>query len=140
MEGGQADAGRGPGRDAGGSYAAAVIRRRILGRPTRAVPLQRPRGRGGHRPVGGRHDIGWLGPFGRQGGFTAWALWLGIHLFYLIGFANRIVVLVRWAWTFLTHGRGTRLITGSTLLPPIEEPEPPVHAPMDPEAESPVED
>ena len=71
-------------------------------------------------------NISWLGPFGRQGGFTAWALWLGIHIFYLIGFSNRIVVLVRWAWTFLTHGRGTRLITGSVLLPPIEEPEPPV--------------
>ena len=33
-------------------------------------------------------------------------LWLGIHIFYLIGFSNRIVVLMRWAWTFLTHGRG----------------------------------
>ena len=57
-------------------------------------------------------NISWLGPFGRQGGFPAWALWLGIHIFYLIGFSNRIVVLVRWAWTFLTHGRGVRLITG----------------------------
>ena len=73
-------------------------------------------------------DIRWLGPFGRQGGFTAWLLWLGIHITYLIGFSNRLVVLVRWAWTFLTHGRGTRLITGRTLLPPIEEPEPPVLA------------
>ncbi len=53
-------------------------------------------------------------------------LWLGIHIFYLIGFANRIVVVTRWAFSFLTHGRGTRLITGESLLPPIEEPEPPV--------------
>ena len=44
-------------------------------------------------------------------------------------------MLVRWAWTFVTHGRGTRLITGSHLLPPIEEPEPPVMAPLDPEVE-----
>jgi hypothetical protein len=50
---------------------------------------------------------------------------------YLIGFANRIVVLVRWAGSFLTHGRGTRLITGAELLPPIEEPEPPVVSPPD---------
>ena len=124
----------------GGSYAAAVIRRRILGRPYEPF---RYSDHGDVAVIGrlaGVTNIGWLGPFGRQGGFTAWALWLGIHLFYLIGFSNRIVVLVRWAWTFLTHGRGTRLITGSTLLPPIEEPEPPVHAPMDPEAESPVED
>jgi hypothetical protein len=41
-------------------------------------------------------------------------------------------VLIRWAWTFLTHGRGTRLITGRELLPEIEEPEPPVMAPLEP--------
>ena len=58
-------------------------------------------------------------------------MWLGIHIAYLIGYSNRIIVLIRWAWTFLTHGRGTRLITGRTLLPPIEEPEPPVLAPME---------
>ena len=70
-----------------------------------------------------------MGLFGQQGGFTAWLLWLGIHIAYLIGFANRIVVLVRWGWSFITHGRGTRLITGGPLLPPIEEPEPPFMAP-----------
>ena len=43
---------------------------------------------------------------------------------YLIGFANRIVVSVRWAWSFLTKGRSTRLITGSPLIPPIEHPGP----------------
>ena len=82
-------------------------------------------------------NISWLGPLGRQGGFPAWALWLGIHLFYLIGFSNRIVVLVRWAWTFITHGRGTRLITGAKLLPPIEAPEPPYVAPFDPDTDAP---
>ena len=66
----------------------------------------------------------------------AWLLWLGIHIVYLIGFANRIVVVIRWAVSFLTHGRGTRLITGQHLLPPIEEPEPPVLTP--PEEESPA--
>ena len=78
--------------------------------------------------LAGVTNIPWLGPFGKQGGFTAWLLWLGIHIAYLIGFANRIVVIVRWAGSFLTHGRGTRLITGERLLPPIEEPEPPVMA------------
>ncbi|MEX1171416.1 MAG: FAD-dependent oxidoreductase [Chloroflexota bacterium] len=80
--------------------------------------------------LAGVTDIPWLGPLGRQGGFTAWLLWLGIHIFYLIGFANRIVVLTRWAFSFLTHGRGTRLITGESLLPPIAAPEPPfIHEP-----------
>jgi NADH dehydrogenase len=51
-------------------------------------------------------------------------LWLTIHIAYLIGFANRIVVVTRWAWSFFTHGRGSRLITGQPLLPEIEEPQP----------------
>jgi NADH dehydrogenase len=70
-------------------------------------------------------NIPWLGPLGRQGGFIAWAMWLAIHIFYLIGFTNRIVVMLRWGWSFFTSGRGTRLITGSPQLPPIEEPAPP---------------
>jgi NADH dehydrogenase len=122
----------------GGKYAAKVIRRRILGRPYDPFHYSDHGDAAIIGRLSGVTNIGWLGPFGRQGGFTAWALWLGIHLFYLIGFSNRIVVLVRWAWTFLTHGRGTRLITGSELLPSIEEPEPPVLAPFDTEAGPPA--
>jgi NADH dehydrogenase len=117
----------------GGTYAAKVIRRRVLGRPYEPFAY---RDKGDVAVIGrlaGVTNIGWLGPFGRQSGFLAWALWLGIHIVYLIGFANRLVVLIRWAWSFLTHGRGTRLITGSELLPPIAEPEPPVLAPIDPD-------
>jgi len=116
-----------------GSYVAKVIRRRVLGRPYEPF---RYRDKGDVAVIGrlaGVTNIGWLGPFGRQSGFIAWALWLGIHIVYLIGFANRLVVVIRWAWSFLTHGRGTRLITGVELLPPIEEPEPPVQAPLEPE-------
>jgi NADH dehydrogenase len=43
-------------------------------------------------------------------GFPAWALWLVVHLFYLIGFQNRLLVVVRWTISFLTRGRGARLI------------------------------
>jgi NADH dehydrogenase len=45
------------------------------------------------------------------GGFVAWAIWLVVHLFYLVGFENRAVVLVRWAYNFFTRGRGGRLVT-----------------------------
>jgi NADH dehydrogenase len=117
----------------GGSYAAKVIRRRILRRPWEPF---RYSNHGDVAVIGrlsGVTDIPWMGPFGQQGGFTAWLLWLGIHITYLIGFANRLVVLIRWGWSFLTHGRGTRLITGQTLLPPIDEPEPPVIAPTEEE-------
>ena len=43
-------------------------------------------------------------------GFVAWALWLGIHIFYLVGFQNRVLVLLRWAFAYATRGRGARII------------------------------
>jgi len=52
-------------------------------------------------------------------GFPAWVLWLTIHIVWLIGFQNRLLVLVRWAWSFATRGRSNRLITGT---PASEEP------------------
>jgi NADH dehydrogenase len=45
-------------------------------------------------------------------GFFAWLLWLTIHLFWLVGLHNRIIVFIRWTWSFITRGRGNRLITG----------------------------
>jgi NADH dehydrogenase len=47
----------------------------------------------------------------RTGGLVAWVLWLVVHLYYLVGFENRAVVLVRWAYLFATRNRGARLIT-----------------------------
>src|SRR6266849_3465266 len=50
-------------------------------------------------------------------GFIAWLAWLFIHIFFLIGFRNRLIVLIQWAWSYFTYERGARLITGSTNLP-----------------------
>lgn len=50
-------------------------------------------------------------------GRPAWWLWLGIHITYLIGFRNRISVLIQWAYAYLTYQRGVRLITGSATAP-----------------------
>jgi NADH dehydrogenase len=108
-----------------GHYAARLLQVRLEGR--RLAPF-RYQNRGDVAVIGrlsGVTNIPWLGPFGQQSGFLAWALWLGIHIAYLIGFANRVVVLTRWSWSFFTHGRGSRLITGSPLTPEIEKPEPP---------------
>jgi NADH dehydrogenase len=107
-----------------GKYAARLIRRRLSGE---SLPPFRYQNRGDVAIIGrlaGVTDIPWLGRLGRASGFPAWLLWLGIHIVYLIGFANRIVVVVRWAWSFITRGRGSRLITGQPLLPEIEDPEP----------------
>jgi NADH:quinone reductase (non-electrogenic) len=45
------------------------------------------------------------------GGFVAWVIWLTVHLFYLVGFQNRLLVVMRWGFSFVTRGRGARLIT-----------------------------
>ena len=48
----------------------------------------------------------------RLSGFVAWLAWLFIHVLFLIGFRNRILVIIEWAWQYLTFRRGSRLITG----------------------------
>src|SRR5438874_3873509 len=50
-------------------------------------------------------------------GFIAWLSWLFIHIFFLIGFRNRLIVLIQWAWSYFTYERGARLITGDDRLP-----------------------
>jgi NADH dehydrogenase len=50
-------------------------------------------------------------------GFIAWLAWLFVHIYFLIGFRNRLLVMIQWAWSYLTYERGARLITGSTVLP-----------------------
>jgi NADH dehydrogenase len=69
------------------------------------------------------HDKGSLATIGRAAGIAdlgriklsgwiAWAAWLFIHIFFLIGFRNRLVVMFSWAWSYFTYDRGARLITG----------------------------
>jgi NADH:ubiquinone reductase (H+-translocating) len=61
-------------------------------------------------------NIQW--PFeGHWSGFPAWMTWLLVHIFFLIGFRNRVSVFRQWAWTYLTFSDGARLITGSQELP-----------------------
>jgi len=74
------------------------------------------------------HDKGSLATIGRAAavaqlgklelsGFVAWLAWLFIHILFLIGFRNRLLVMINWAWAYLTYERGARLITGSNELP-----------------------
>ena len=55
--------------------------------------------------------------FARVSGFIAWVLWLGVHILYLIGFRNRLLVMLQWAWEYFTYEHGARIIT------PIRQPE-----------------
>jgi NADH dehydrogenase len=74
------------------------------------------------------HDKGSLATIGRAAavaqfgkfelsGYFAWLAWLFIHILFLIGFRNRLLVMIQWAWSYLTYERGARLITGSDELP-----------------------
>ncbi len=65
-------------------------------------------------------DVKW--PFrAHMSGWTAWATWLVVHIFFLIGFRNRIAVMASWIWTYFTFTRGARLITGDQRLPGWQE-------------------
>ena len=50
-------------------------------------------------------------------GLVAWLAWLVVHLYYLIGFRNRLVVVFSWAWSYLTYRRGARVITEPDVTP-----------------------
>ena len=93
-----------------GKYAAKVIRARLAGNSAPA-PF-RYRNLGNLATIGRRAavaDFGWL----RVNGRFAWLLWGLVHIYFLIGFRNRIAVLLDWIWAYLTFHRGARLITGS---------------------------
>ncbi len=51
----------------------------------------------------------------RLSGTLAWLVWLVVHLWYLVGFENRLLVIIRWAISFVTRGRGARLITAPAV-------------------------
>jgi NADH dehydrogenase len=65
-------------------------------------------------------DVKW--PFkAHLSGFPAWLTWVTVHIFFLIGFRNRISVLINWAWTYFNFTRGARLIIGDQNLPGWKE-------------------
>jgi NADH:ubiquinone reductase (H+-translocating) len=90
-----------------GRYAAKLVRARLRGR--RIAPFSY-RDKGNLATIGRAHAVADLRAI-RVSGFPAWAAWLVVHLWYLIGFQNRLLVIIRWSFSFLTHGRGARLIS-----------------------------
>jgi NADH:ubiquinone reductase (H+-translocating) len=100
-----------------GRHAARLVRARLDGRET--TPF-RYRDKGNLATIGRARAVAEIGPL-RLSGFPAWAIWLVVHIYYLIGFESRAVVMLRWAYSFFSHGRGTRLITDAAGTPPWEE-------------------
>jgi len=102
-----------------GEAAGRNIARLVAGQPTRKF---RYRDRGTMATIGRGAAIAQIGPL-RLWGFPAWVAWIFVHVLFLVGFRNRIAVLLEWAWAYVTWQRGARLITGPLgwdLTPPHE--------------------
>jgi NADH dehydrogenase len=106
-----------------GRYAGEVIARETFGRST---PAERKpfvyRDKGSMAVIGKAKAVAVIGRH-KVGGFVAWLLWGGVHIAFLIGFRNRVQVLLSWFWNWLLNARDARLITGDARLD-IEIPRP----------------
>ena len=103
-----------------GDHVAKIIAADLAGRPR---PAFRYFDKGDMATIG-RMDavakVEW--PFkAHMSGFPAWVTWLTVHIFFLIGFRNRLSVMAAWAWTYFTFTRGARLIYGDQTLPGWED-------------------
>jgi NADH dehydrogenase len=103
-----------------GRAAAKNIRRTLLGEPRQEF---RYRDKGNLATIGRSAAVAEIGGAEFTGLF-AWVIWLTVHIFFLIGFRNRVSVFLTWAWSFLTWQRGARLITGDVgpVLAPADAP------------------
>jgi NADH dehydrogenase len=99
-----------------GEYAAKLIQHRLKGE---TLPPFHYQDRGNLAVIGRNAAIADLG-FLKFGGFPAWLIWIFIHIFYLIEFDNRVMVMFQWAWNYFTRKRGARLITGKDPFPLVE--------------------
>jgi NADH dehydrogenase len=91
-----------------GYYVAELIAARLRGK---ALPPFRYRDEGTLATIGRHSAIADLGRITLTG-WIAWVFWGIVHIFFLVGFRNRIAVFLNWVWAWLTYGRGARLITG----------------------------
>jgi NADH dehydrogenase len=98
-----------------GAYVGRLIAARIAGRPTPAA--FRYRDAGALATVGRKAAVAAMGRL-RLTGVVAWLIWSAAHIWFLIGFRNRLAVAVDWAWAYVTFERGARLITGQPRVTP----------------------
>ncbi len=100
-----------------GRFVAACIAGDLKGRPR---PSFEYTDKGMMATVGRSRAVAQFGPI-RTAGFFAWIIWLAVHLFYLVGFKNRVFVLLNWIWQYLAYRRGARLITFPPQDPAVYE-------------------
>ncbi len=110
---GNAVPGIAPAAKQAGRFAARTIRARLAGKPPPGA--FRYRHAGNLATIGRSHAVADFGRL-RLSGFPAWVLWSVAHIYFLIGFRNRLGVALDWLWHYFTYRRGARLITGETIL------------------------
>jgi NADH:ubiquinone reductase (H+-translocating) len=96
----------------GGTHAARQILADIRGRPRKRFEYF---DKGDLATIGRAAAVARIGRL-KLSGFVAWVVWVVVHIMYLIGFRNRVLVLLQWGWAYLTYHRGIRLITGDVEL------------------------
>ena len=109
-----------------GRYAAKAIRARLKDREPRPF---RYLDKGNVATIGRRKAVADIRGL-RLSGTLAWLIWLFVHLFYLAGLQNRVLVLIRWTASFVTRGRGARLITGESHRAAAPAQSPPAPVPL----------
>jgi len=99
-----------------GKHAAAMIAADLAGKPRKPF---RYFDKGDMATIGRKAAVARVAwPFhANLSGAPAWVAWLLVHIYFLVGFRNRIAVVFAWAWTYFTFNSGARLITGSVELP-----------------------
>jgi NADH dehydrogenase len=116
-----------------GHYAGSTIASEGAGRSTPAARAAFAyRDKGSMAIIGKAKAVAHIGRW-KFGGFLAWLTWGGVHILFLIGFRNRLLVLLSWFWGWLLNARDARLITGDSRLD-IQVPRPPDFVPEDPVA------
>jgi NADH dehydrogenase len=110
-----------------GRYVARLIRWESDsdGRPPRAAFWYLDKG--SMATIGRSRAIAWARGI-KMRGFIAWLAWLFIHIWYLIGFRSRLVVLATWIWSYVSYKRGARLITSTGWKPSQSQPAPAVES------------
>jgi NADH dehydrogenase len=100
-----------------GKYVAATIARRLRG-DDRPRPPFRYRDAGSLATIGRMAAVAQFGKL-QMSGLPAWIVWLLVHIYFLIGFRNRLAVMLDWAWAYWTHQRQARIVSGTA--PPHDE-------------------
>lgn len=101
-----------------GEYVAKLVKKRLQGE---TLPQFNYVDRGSLAMIGQHAAVVDLG-FIKLKGFLAWFFWLFIHIYFLIEFDNKLVVMIQWVWSYFTRNRGARLITGKDIVKPLPVP------------------